>query len=54
MNCKKWKVPLYNELYSNTKQINSLNIDNDTNCFGDEIAFNSNKKYKHLQKIIFL
>ena len=33
------------------KKLNILNIDNDTNCLGDEIIFNSNRKYRYL--IIF-
>ena len=30
---------------NNTKEINILKIDNDTNCLGDEITFNTNQKY---------
>ena len=32
----------------------NLNIENITDCFRDERALKENKKYKYLQKIIFL
>ena len=52
---KKKKKVIFSMVYKATlKKLNSLNIDNVTNCFGVEITFNSNKKYKYLPKIIFL
>ena len=30
-----------------------MKIDNNTNCLGDELFLNKNKKYKYLQNMIF-
>ena len=35
------------------EKLNKVNIDKDINCHGEEINFNSNKKYKYFRKITF-